>query len=119
MAPDRSAACQLRLDQLREVDAEAREWLYQVVLAFREEELISIGSDGLRFTHMPGFQTTAVPCEELWRGLQLFGKVQEIPQRETTPFSPRSPYGAARTIQHGPPRDSRSRAGAEAGRPSR
>ena len=26
---------------------------------------------------------------------EMFGKVQEIPQRETTPFYPRSPYGAA------------------------
>ncbi len=27
---------------------------------------------------------------------ELFGKVQEIPQRETTPFYPRSPYAAAK-----------------------
>lgn len=27
---------------------------------------------------------------------ELFGKVQEIPQRETTPFYPRSPYGCAK-----------------------
>ena len=27
---------------------------------------------------------------------ELFGKVQEIPQKETTPFYPRSPYGAAK-----------------------
>lgn len=27
---------------------------------------------------------------------ELFGKVQEIPQRETTPFYPRSPYGIAK-----------------------
>ena len=27
---------------------------------------------------------------------ELFGKVQEIPQRETTPFYPRSPYGVAK-----------------------
>lgn len=27
---------------------------------------------------------------------ELFGKVQEIPQTETTPFYPRSPYGAAK-----------------------
>ena len=26
---------------------------------------------------------------------ELFGKVQEVPQRETTPFYPRSPYGVA------------------------
>lgn len=27
---------------------------------------------------------------------ELFGKVQEIPQRETTPFYPRSPYAVAK-----------------------
>jgi GDPmannose 4,6-dehydratase len=27
---------------------------------------------------------------------EMFGKVQEIPQKETTPFFPRSPYGAAK-----------------------
>lgn len=27
---------------------------------------------------------------------ELFGKVQEIPQKETTPFYPRSPYGEDR-----------------------
>jgi GDPmannose 4,6-dehydratase len=30
----------------------------------------------------------------------MFGKVQEIPQRETTPFYPRSPYGAAKLYAH-------------------
>src|SRR6201989_2404563 len=31
---------------------------------------------------------------------ELYGKVQEIPQRETTPFYPRSPYGAAKVYGH-------------------
>ncbi|OQW61930.1 MAG: GDP-mannose 4,6-dehydratase [Nitrospira sp. ST-bin4] len=31
---------------------------------------------------------------------EMFGKVQEIPQRETTPFYPRSPYGAAKLYAH-------------------
>lgn len=30
----------------------------------------------------------------------MFGKVQEIPQKETTPFYPRSPYGAAKLYAH-------------------
>ena len=30
----------------------------------------------------------------------MFGKVQDIPQRETTPFYPRSPYGAAKLYAH-------------------
>src|SRR3984957_4777892 len=31
---------------------------------------------------------------------EMFGKVHEIPQRETTPFYPRSPYGAAKVYAH-------------------
>lgn len=31
---------------------------------------------------------------------EMFGKVQETPQRETTPFYPRSPYGAAKVFAH-------------------
>lgn len=31
---------------------------------------------------------------------EMYGKVQEIPQRETTPFYPRSPYGVAKLYAH-------------------
>ncbi len=31
---------------------------------------------------------------------EMFGKVQEVPQRETTPFWPRSPYGVAKVYGH-------------------
>jgi len=31
---------------------------------------------------------------------EMFGMVQEIPQRETTPFYPRSPYGVAKLYSH-------------------
>ncbi len=31
---------------------------------------------------------------------EMFGKVQEVPQRETTPFYPRSPYGVAKLYGH-------------------
>jgi GDPmannose 4,6-dehydratase len=31
---------------------------------------------------------------------EMFGNVQEVPQRETTPFYPRSPYGAAKVYAH-------------------
>lgn len=31
---------------------------------------------------------------------ELFGNIQEIPQRETTPFYPRSPYGVAKLYAH-------------------
>jgi len=31
---------------------------------------------------------------------EMFGNIQEIPQRETTPFYPRSPYGCAKVFAH-------------------
>ena len=31
---------------------------------------------------------------------EMFGKVQEVPQRESTPFYPRSPYGVAKLAAH-------------------
>lgn len=31
---------------------------------------------------------------------EMFGKVQEVPQRESTPFYPRSPYGAAKVYSY-------------------
>jgi GDPmannose 4,6-dehydratase len=31
---------------------------------------------------------------------EMFGKVQEVPQKETTPFYPRSPYGVAKMYGH-------------------
>jgi GDPmannose 4,6-dehydratase len=31
---------------------------------------------------------------------ELFGKVQEVPQKETTPFYPRSPYGVAKLYSY-------------------
>jgi GDPmannose 4,6-dehydratase len=31
---------------------------------------------------------------------EMFGKVAEVPQRETTPFHPRSPYGVAKVYGH-------------------
>ena len=31
---------------------------------------------------------------------EMFGKVQEVPQRESTPFYPRSPYGLAKLYAH-------------------
>ncbi len=31
---------------------------------------------------------------------EMFGKVQQVPQKETTPFYPRSPYGVAKVYAH-------------------
>lgn len=31
---------------------------------------------------------------------EMFGKVHEVPQKETTPFHPRSPYGVAKVYAY-------------------
>jgi hypothetical protein len=68
LAPDGSAAAEMRLDQVSNVSADQRSWLYTVVLAVQDERLTDIGRDGLTFAHRPGFQTTVFPCEQLWSG---------------------------------------------------
>lgn len=44
----------------------------------------------------------AVPSARLYQAStsEMFGKVREIPQSETTPFYPRSPYGVAKLYAH-------------------
>ena len=49
--------------------------------------------DGLR-SHAPDARFYQASTSE------MFGQVQEIPQRETTRFYPRSPYGAAKAFAH-------------------
>src|SRR2546430_17464462 len=40
-------------------------------------------------------RSTLFPYTTLFRS-ELYGRAQEFPQRETTPFYPRSPYGVAK-----------------------
>src|SRR2546423_8427429 len=49
-------------------------------------DAIRIGDPGIRF-----YQASSS---------EMFGKVRESPQRETTPFYPRSPYGVAKVYGH-------------------
>lgn len=45
---------------------------------------------------------TAVPSARFYQAStsEMFGKVQAVPQSETTPFYPRSPYGCAKLYAH-------------------
>ncbi|CAG4929845.1 GDP-mannose 4,6-dehydratase [Acidithrix sp. C25] len=45
---------------------------------------------------------TVVPSARFYQASssEMFGKVQEVPQRESTPFYPRSPYGVAKLYGH-------------------
>ncbi len=45
----------------------------------------------LEMTHVKFYQASSS---------EMFGKVQEVPQSETTPFYPRSPYGCAKVFAH-------------------
>ena len=53
---------------------------------------------GLGFAHLIEAVRLVCPMAKLYQASssEMFGKVLEIPQRETTPFYPRSPYGCAK-----------------------
>jgi len=53
---------------------------------------------GLGFANLIEAVRLVCPTAKIYQASssEMFGKVQEIPQRETTPFYPRSPYGCAK-----------------------
>lgn len=57
---------------------------------------------GLGVTRMLEAVKLAKPSAKVYQASssEMFGKVQETPQRETTPFYPRSPYGVAKVYGH-------------------
>ena len=58
--------------------------------------------DGLGVTNMLEALKIAAPLARFYQAStsEMFGLVQEIPQKETTPFYPRSPYGVAKVYGH-------------------
>lgn len=58
--------------------------------------------DGLGVLNMLEAIRTAKPDARFYQAStsEMFGLVQEIPQKETTPFYPRSPYGVAKLYGH-------------------
>jgi GDPmannose 4,6-dehydratase len=57
---------------------------------------------GMGVTNMLEAVRIACPSARFYQASssEMFGKVMETPQRETTPFYPRSPYGAAKVFGH-------------------
>jgi len=57
---------------------------------------------GLGATRMLEAMRKAAPAARFYQASssEMFGKVQETPQRETTTFYPRSPYGVAKVYAH-------------------
>jgi hypothetical protein len=68
LAPEGRGGKVLRLDQLAELGNEAQGWDFAVFLAADTERLLDIRRGRVTFAHEPGFQTTLLPCEQLWTG---------------------------------------------------
>lgn len=62
------------------------------------EPLFTNDVDGIGVTNLLEAVRLVKPQAKVYQAAtsEMFGKVQEIPQRETTPFYPRSPYGVSK-----------------------
>jgi len=67
-----------------------------------ESPLATAEIDGVGVTNLLEAIRTVKPTARFYQAStsEMFGKVQEIPQKETTPFYPRSPYGVAKLYGH-------------------
>lgn len=67
-----------------------------------EQPLATADIDALGVTNMLEAIRTVKPEARFYQAStsEMFGLVQEMPQKETTPFYPRSPYGVAKVYGH-------------------
>jgi GDP-mannose 4,6-dehydratase len=67
-----------------------------------EQPLATADIDAVGVTNMLEAIRTIKPSARFYQAStsEMFGLVQEIPQKETTPFYPRSPYGVAKLYGH-------------------
>ncbi|MFU0826447.1 MAG: GDP-mannose 4,6-dehydratase [Lachnoclostridium sp.] len=67
-----------------------------------EQPIATADIDALGVTNMLEAIRTVKPTARFYQAStsEMFGLVQEIPQKETTPFYPRSPYGVAKLYGH-------------------
>jgi GDPmannose 4,6-dehydratase len=67
-----------------------------------EQPIATADIDALGVTNMLEAIRTVKPEAKFYQAStsEMFGLVQEIPQKETTPFYPRSPYGVAKLYGH-------------------
>lgn len=72
------------------------------VAASWDQPIATAQIDALGVTNMLEAIRTVKPSCRFYQAStsEMFGLVQEIPQRETTPFYPRSPYGVAKLYGH-------------------
>jgi GDPmannose 4,6-dehydratase len=67
-----------------------------------EQPLYTADVDGLGVLRLLECVRTADPAIRVYQAStsEMFGKVRETPQKETTPFHPRSPYATAKAFAH-------------------
>jgi GDPmannose 4,6-dehydratase len=67
-----------------------------------EEPIYTSKVDGIAVVYLLEAIRTIKPDIKFYQAStsEIFGKVQEVPQKETTPFYPRSPYGVAKLYAH-------------------
>lgn len=72
------------------------------VKASWEQPVLTGEYTGLGVTRILEAVRLACPTAKFYQASssEMFGKVQEVPQTETTPFYPRSPYGVAKVYGH-------------------
>lgn len=92
---------------LRELDRVKPDEVYNLAaqsfvgLSF-EQPLYTSDVDALGVMRLLEAIRTVNPCIRLYQAStsEMFGKAQETPQTESTPFHPRSPYGIAKLFAH-------------------
>jgi GDPmannose 4,6-dehydratase len=72
------------------------------VAASWNQPVLTAEFSGVGVTRMLEAMRDAVPEARFYQASssEMFGQVLEVPQRETTPFYPRSPYGVAKAYGH-------------------
>src|SRR5438477_2119749 len=72
------------------------------VAASWNQPVLTADFTGVGVTRMLEAMREVAPGARLYQASssEMFGKVREVPQNETTPFYPRSPYGVAKAYGH-------------------
>jgi GDPmannose 4,6-dehydratase len=115
---ERIAHVQDRIE-LRQADLLDQQSLITVLSDVRPDEIYNLGAqsfvptswlqpvlttefDAVGVTRLLEAMRLATPDARFYQASssEMFGKVRETPQRETTPFYPRSPYGVAKVYGH-------------------
>lgn len=104
-------------DKVKVVDFELTDFrcMYDIIKELQPDELYNLAAmsfvgasfkapistyitNGLSVAYICDIVSSVSPQTKVYQAStsEMFGKVQEIPQKETTPFYPRSPYGVAK-----------------------